>query len=333
MSLKTLDSMCGNEAVIAQLARAAKEKKPNHAYLLSGEKGSGKRHLAEAFATALLCKEGDGEACGQCVSCRKAAAGNHPDIIHLRHEKAELITVDEVREQLVASAPIKPNESDYKVYIVPDAECMNVQAQNALLKTIEEPPAFVVILLLTTNPEAMLATIRSRCVSLHLSSLPESTVSDYLTERFALAKEEADAAAAIAQGNIGRAKEIADGGQMGYEIGEILQLMRQLPGADVVKIGELVDEWKKDKGKLRDRFALLTLWFRDVLLFKATKDADSVCFKKEVGLLREQARHCSYEGVDAMLEAVSTASRRMGANANEDLTLELMFLTMVDHLG
>ena len=122
-----------------------------HACILSGEEGMGKRKLAEAFAGNLLCEKGGAEACGQCHSCKQTAAGSHPDLIFVTHEKPASIGVDDVRDQIQDTIVIRPYSGAYKVYIVDEAEKMTIQAQNALLKTIEEPPPYGVILLLTEN--------------------------------------------------------------------------------------------------------------------------------------------------------------------------------------
>ena len=146
----------------------------SHAYILSGEEGMGKRTLAEAFALSLMCQDRHGgEPCGQCHACKQVLSGNHPDVIYVTHEKPASIGVDDVRRQINDTVSIKPYSGGYKLYIVDEAQKMTVQAQNALLKTIEEPPAYVVILLLTSNEEIFLPTILSRCVKLSLKPLTD----------------------------------------------------------------------------------------------------------------------------------------------------------------
>ena len=117
-----------------------------------------------------------------CHSCKQALSGNHPDLIYVTHEKPASIGVDDIREQINDTIQIRPYSSYYKIYIVDEAEKMTVQAQNALLKTIEEPPSYAVIILITTNQEAFLPTILSRCVQLKLKPLKDFTVKSYLTE-------------------------------------------------------------------------------------------------------------------------------------------------------
>jgi DNA polymerase-3 subunit delta' len=127
--------------------------------------------LAESFAMALQCETGKAEACMQCRSCHQAMEHNQPDIIYVTHEKPNIISVDDIRHQLNNDIVIKPYSSKFKIYIIDEAEKMNIQAQNALLKTIEEPPAYAVILLLTTNADGFLPTILSRCITLSLKTV------------------------------------------------------------------------------------------------------------------------------------------------------------------
>lgn len=134
---------------------------------------------------------------------------NQPDIIYLTHEKPATISVDDIRSQINSDIVIRPYNSDYKVYIVDEAEKMNEQAQNALLKTIEEPPSYAVILLLTTNAQAFLPTIRSRCILLETKPVPDALVRGELMKRYEIPDYQADMSVAFAQGNMGKAIALA----------------------------------------------------------------------------------------------------------------------------
>ena len=143
----------------------------SHAWLFTGQSAADLLSLAQAFAAALQCTdrpEGTAEACMHCKSCLQASDGNHPDILVWPHEKPKVFSIDEVRA-MVSDVCIRPFSSQYKVYIVPDAHLMRPDAQNALLKTLEEPPAYAVILLLAQSADAMLETVRSRCQTVELS--------------------------------------------------------------------------------------------------------------------------------------------------------------------
>ena len=166
----------GHNQIIEHLKNAIRMEKISHAYILNGENNSGKMMLAEAFAMALQCEAGGDEPCMECRSCRQAKEHNQPDIIYVTHEKPNIISVDDIRHQLNNDIVIKPYSSKYKIYIVDEAEKMNTQAQNALLKTIEEPPAYGIILLLTTNADSFLPTILSRCITMNLKTVQEELI-------------------------------------------------------------------------------------------------------------------------------------------------------------
>ena len=176
------EEILGNEMVKDHFKKAIENHKISHAYILTGEAGMGRKSIANAFAMTLLCEKGGSEPCMTCHSCKQVMSGNHPDLIYVKHEKPGSIGVDDVREQINDTIMIRPYSSYYKIYIVDEAEKMTVQAQNALLKTIEEPPSYAVIILITTNQEAFLPTILSRCVQMKLKPLKDFTIKSYLTQ-------------------------------------------------------------------------------------------------------------------------------------------------------
>ena len=171
--MSTYADIYGHNDIKEHLQKCIELKKVSHAYIFNGGLGSGKKTMAALFAKALQCEEGKMQPCGKCPSCIHADSKNHPDIIYVTHEKPNVISVDNIRQQVNADIGIKPYSGDYKVYIIDEAEKMNVQAQNALLKTLEEPPEYAIILLLATRAEAMLQTILSRCVVLNIKPVPE----------------------------------------------------------------------------------------------------------------------------------------------------------------
>ena len=199
----------GHEQIKEHFQNAAAIGKVSHAYILSGEAGMGKKTLANAFAMTLLCEEEGKEPCMHCHACKQVLSGNHPDLIYVTHEKTASMGVDDIREQINDTIMVRPYSSQYKIYIVDEAQKMTVQAQNALLKTIEEPPAYAVIMLLTTNPDAFLQTILSRCVQLKLKPLKDSVVKGYLEDKLQVKDVQAEIYSAFARGNLGKAIHLA----------------------------------------------------------------------------------------------------------------------------
>ena len=322
------DRIIGHEEIIRHLRNSIETGKVSHSYILTGEHGSGKKLIAGSFAMALQCERKGPDPCRKCESCKRALGKNHPDIITVTHEKPGTITIDEIRDQVIHDVAIKPYYGPYKVYIIPDAEMMTTQAQNALLKTIEEPPEYAVILLLTINIDSLLQTIRSRCVRLDLKVVDDTLVKQYLMEHLQVPDYQAEVDASFAQGSIGRAKEAATSEEFTIMTQNALRLLR---GSDSMKIYELTDAIKSlssEKQNINDYLDLYQFWFRDVLMFKATREVDNLVFKQEINYIREQANERSYENLEKILDALERTKVRLRANVNFDLALELLFLTI-----
>ena len=321
----------GHEQIIAHLQNAIEEDKVSHAYIFNGPEASGKMMLAEAFAMALQC-EGEGKRpCLECRSCRQAADHNQPDIIYVSHEKPNTIGVDDIRTQINNDIDIKPYSSRYKVYIVDEAQKMNQQAQNALLKTIEEPPAYAIILLLTTNADSFLQTILSRCITLNLMAVKEDKIKEYLMKHYQIPDYQADICAAFSQGNVGKAIQLASSEEFGELKASVLQLMKRLEDIDLYEMTGAVKQIAEYKLSVNDYFDLMMIWFRDVLYLKATNDVDGLIFKDEVYDIKKQAAKRSYQGIETILEALEKAKIRLNANVNFDLVIELLLLTIKEN--
>lgn len=322
----SFSDMIGQDAVKAHLKKSLRSGKISHAYIFYGEKGSGKKSLAELFARSLQCECGTEEPCNQCISCRQALHGNQPDIIYVQHEKPTVISVDEIRKQVNHTVGIKPYSSNRKVYIIEDAEKMNVQAQNALLKTLEEPPAYAVLLLLTSNLEALLQTIRSRCITLTMKPVSELQIQQYLMKEVQIPDYQAAVCAAFARGNVGRAKELAVSTEFETLKEETLQLLQQLSQKSLADLAAFA-KGKADKNSNTEGFLeLLQMWYRDVLLYKATGNAKQLIFQEEQSVIKNMASNSTYEKLNRMLEAIEQARSRIAGNVNAELTLEWLLL-------
>ena len=321
----------GHEQIIEHLQNAIKTDKVPHAYILDGPDMSGKKMIADAFSMTLECEKKGTEPCMECHSCKQALGKNQPDIIYLQHEKPNTISVDDIRSQINNDIGVKPYSSPYKVYIVDEAEKMNVQAQNALLKTIEEPPAYAVILLLTNNAEIFLPTILSRCVRLSLKAVPDEKIKAYLMENYEVPDYKADVCVAFAQGNVGKAIELAESEDFNEIKNSALQLIKRLDDIELYEMTEAVKQISNYKLQINDYFDLIMIWYRDVLLYKATADVNKLIFKEEVYEIKKEASRSSYGGIENILEALEKAKIRLNANVNFDLVIELLLLTIKEN--
>jgi len=326
------NDVIGQEKLKEHLMTAIKTDKVSHAYIINGERGKGKEFIAKIFAMAIQCENRtDTQPCHRCQSCKQALSGNHPDIISLTHEKPGIISVDDIRRQINSDIEIKPYKSDKKIYIISEAEKMTPQAQNALLKTLEEPPGYAVILLLTANSEALLPTILSRAIALNMKPVPDKLVKNFLMEEMKIPDYKADICVAFARGNIGKAKLLAASEEFEKVKDQAIKLLKNIGGMEINEIItaiKMINEYKFDVGDYLD---ILSIWYRDVLLFKATRDLSHLIFKEEYNYIKRIADTCTYEGIEEVIEALEKAKARLQANVNFELTMELLLLTIKEN--
>ena len=324
----SFSEIVGHEQIKEHMQAAIRDKKPFHAYLFQGEEGVGKEALARTFAAGLQCQsESADKPCKECVSCRQMESGNQPDVIWVTREKASL-GVDEIREQLCNTMDIKPFSSPYKIYLVPEAEKMTEAAQNALLKTIEEPPEYGIVILMTSNISALLPTIQSRCLTMEFRPLSTAVVESYVKEHCQVPDYQARASAAFAQGNLGKAMRYAKSEDFIERKDHIISLLRHVEQVDLSEMLAVIKDLGTRKDEVRDYIDLMVLWYRDVLLFKATKDINQLLFQDEASYISREASHRSYEKIEEILQAFEKAKVRLRANVNFDITMELMLLAL-----
>ncbi len=325
------NKIVGHEDVIEQLKKAIQLGRVSHSYILQGEDGSGKNMIAQAFAEALLCEKNLDEGCGICHSCKQIKSQENPDLIRIGHEKTTSISVDDIRTQLIQDIQIKPYSGKYKIYIIDDAEKMTTQAQNAILKTIEEPPLYSVIILLTNNLQVFLPTILSRCNIIKLKPLEDGMIVKYLIHNFEILETEATVYASFSQGRLGKAIEFLKSEDFSKMKEEVVNMVKNIYAYDISEVLNQVHKIAEFKESINEYIDLLEVWFRDVLLFKATKDPNNIIFKEEINIIKKQASKSSYEGIEIILQALTTTKSRLKANVNFDLAIELMLLNIKEN--
>lgn len=320
----------GHEKEKDHLQNALSSGRLSHAYIFEGEEGMGKRTLARTFAALLQCEAHGSEPCGVCVSCMQAESGNHPDIIHIKPEKSRL-GVDEIRTKLNSDIAVKPYSSQYKIYIIEAAGSMTEQAQNALLKTIEEPPSYGIIVLLTENQGSFLPTILSRCVSLRLKPVATGEIKAYLMQKKQTPDYLAELAAAFSGGNVGRAIRHASSDDFIKTKNETVHLLRYIDDMELSEIMDSVSAMSAQKSQIYEYLDLMMLWYRDVLIYKATQNINKVLFRDEMSSIQVQASTRSFENLDSIIRAFDKTKQRLRANVNFDLAIELLLLTIKEH--
>lgn len=321
----------GQQQIKEHLQGALSAGKVSHAYIINGEKSSGKEFIAKIFAMTLQCEKGGTEPCQECHSCKQALSGNHPDIIRVGHEKPNTISVDDIRTQVNNDVAVRPYSSAYKVYIMAEAEKMTTQAQNALLKTLEEPPSYAVLILLTSNVNSLLPTILSRCVVLNMKPVPDSLVKQYLCSQLEVPDYKAEVCAAFARGNVGRAKALAASEDFENIKAEALSLLKYIQDMDLNEIVAAVKKITEYKMEITDYLDICAIWYRDALLFKATRDMNHLIFREEIQALSNTANRSSYEGIENIIKALDMAKHRLEANVNFELVMQLLMMAIQEN--
>lgn len=334
------DAVIGQKMAVAHLQNAIRKGHLSQAYLIHGEKGSGKTALATALSAVVMCehpeeKNGRREPCGCCHSCRQIAAGSHPDVVWVTNERigtaAKTSTIGVAAARFVQSdVAVKPYQGPYKIYIIPDADRMNPQAQNALLKTLEEPPSYAMLVLLSDNPAAFLPTVLSRCVAIRLQPAPEAELLQAL-EKEGVCGEPARTAARLSHGNPGRCRALIGEELQAFrqEAIEMLQNLKETDACRLLLFAQKLAGEKDDKAShMEDFLDFARSWYRDLLVMKSTGTEDGLIFREQIPYIRNAAAALSYQGLQRSMEAFDEAERRRRSKESEAQVAELLLLQL-----
>ena len=323
------EDVVGQRAIVTALKNQITAGRVGHAYLFTGVRGTGKTTCAKIFAKAVNCLHPvNGDPCGACEICKGIDNGSLLDVVEM--DAASNNGVDDIRD-LRDETAYTPSACQYKVYIIDEVHMLSSAAFNAFLKTLEEPPEYAVIMLLTSNVNSLLPTILSRCVVLNMKPVADGLVRNYLMHQLQVPDYKAEVCVAFARGNIGKAKSLASSEDFDNIKNEALSLLKYIQDMDLSEITAAIKKITEYKLQINDYLDLIAIWYRDVLLFKATSDVNHLVFREEISAIRRVAQRSSYEGIEEVIEALDKAKRRLDANVNFDLTMELLMLEIKEN--
>lgn len=323
----------GNERAVAAIERAAASGSPQHAYLFAGPERVGKAKLALRLAQALNCAADGGRSCGECSTCRRIASGAHADVFTVTVEPTTegsqhtAISVDQMRE-VERTVALAPYEGRSRIVIIDPADGMTAGAQNAFLKTLEEPPPHVVFVMVSAQPEKLLPTVLSRCQRIDFRLVPADAIEGALRER-EMDGEEARTLARLATGRPGWAFAMATEPALLEKRREGIGQARSLATmamADRMELAEkLAERFREKRGDVLSRLDEWESWWRDVLLAQsgAGESAANVDMRSE---LEADASGCSQAAVLAFVKALGEAREALQANVAARLVLENLML-------
>jgi DNA polymerase-3 subunit delta' len=303
----------GHARIIESLRRAMQRGTVAHAYLFTGPPGVGKHTVARTFAAALNCLDRPDDACGACRSCRKMAQGNHPDFHEIaKLEDKKFILIEQIRE-LIKTLQYAPYEGRVKVCLIADAEQMNPEAANALLKTLEEPNARTAIILTSSAAHQLLPTVVSRCQTLRFGLLAEEEVRAWVAANMSAGEEDAALIAALAEGSVGRAATL----DVEFLRGPRLALFDALAGArpnDVAAALALAEKMLETDPGLVDAVELLAGFVRDAAAWRATGDSRRLRNRDAQAAVAQYAGRMTIDALARKIRSLARARRLVERN-------------------
>lgn len=322
----SFENVIGNEKNIKYLRGLINRDRIGNAYIFNAMSGGGKKLLAYAFAKAMLCQDNTG--CDVCSSCKSFESKNNPDVIYVTPSKS-ILSVDEIREQINKSVSVKPYLSKYKIYIVQNADKMNIAAQNALLKTLEEPPDYVVIILLASNINVFLRTILSRAVVLKIAPIPEDMIQLHLNK---LGVMEAGIASVFSMGSIGRALNIAENQEFITNMNKVIEIAISIKNCDLVQLFGTYKQWESMKDSISECLDILYIWYRDILvLLTLDPDVGKTLIQNEN--LKFETENYTIKGIINILQEIQKTKRNISLNANFQLSMEMLMIKLKENTG
>ena len=315
----------GHDWAVEHLRKSMANGRVRHAYLFLGPESVGKETLARGFAMALNCTHPDVHPCGECSSCHRIQSGNHPDVLYSQSDpNTGVLKIEEIR-QMTGRIALKPFEGRYRIAIFPNFDHAQPRAQDALLKTLEEPPPHAILILLATSAENILPTITSRSQMIHLRPVPVQTIYRVLMEKHGADEQTAALIAHISGGRIGWALNALHNPDVLAAREEQLDGLEQVLQSNRAGRFSIAEALSKDKQSL---FPLLELWltfWRDlVLLCEGSSLEPSNVDRADT--LDKLSRYVAADEALKALNATQTALKTLQTNANTRLTLEIMFL-------
>jgi DNA polymerase-3 subunit delta' len=319
----------GHEWALGFLQRAVASSSVSHAYLFTGPSGVGRTTLAKALATALLCQgEPKNEKippCNTCRACRLVASGNHPDLHVVESERVGAsLKIEQVRD-LQHQLALTPVEGRWRVAILRRFEEATTSAANALLKTLEEPPPYVVLAVLASDADRLLPTIVSRCQQVPLRPLPVTVVQQALVERWRTEPERAEFLAHLSGGRLGWAVRTLEDKAALQRRAQRLDDLNRLLVATTTERFRYADKLARNPVATQETLDLWIGWWRDVMLLAAEADAPLTNVDRQ-STLRGHARRFGVRRSGAVIEALRSASDRLSRNAR--LTIEVLMLDL-----
>lgn len=316
----------GQSALIDYLKSLLASGRIAHSYIFTGPKGVGKKTISNIFAKALVCYEQKQEPCGICQSCRQFESGNHPDIYRVVSD-GKSIGINLIRD-MRSDIKVNPFQGDRKIYIIDRANTMTVEAQNALLKTLEEPPEYAVIILIAENTSSLLPTVLSRCQLIKIPRLSANHITSIVEKKTGISQKEALVFAKLSEGLPGKALELAGSDEYRQLREDVLDLIENLASANFLEAMGYTRFFEERRDRVDDTLDLLQLWLRDMLVYRENGDATLIINMDRISTIKSLSKNFTTKRIRDMIEKVEETKKKLRAHANFQMTIENMLVSI-----
>ncbi|ADL67669.1 DNA polymerase III subunit delta' [Thermoanaerobacterium thermosaccharolyticum] len=315
----------GHKNILALFNKIVSSQKIANAYLFIGESGFGKEFMAKYFAMMINCKNGS-KPCLSCPSCIQMISGNHPDIFFIEPDGIS-IKVETLRNVVINNAYVKPYNSYKKIFIIKEAEKMTEQAQNSILKTLEEPPEYGLFILTSSKMEGLLPTIVSRCEIIRFTRESDEVIEDYLINEKKIDRSKAKKIASIANGNYGKANLLIDEGysRIRSELGDILYNVINQDKALRLESFKFFDE---NREMIDDIIDIMFSYLRDLMILKLLGSEEYIINKDMVDKLKDFSDNLTGFKLNNIINEIGELAFNLKSNVNYQLAIEKFLLNI-----
>ncbi|OON90712.1 MAG: hypothetical protein ATN32_03355 [Candidatus Epulonipiscium fishelsonii] len=296
-----------------------------HSYIFEGQIGVGRKLMSIEISKMLLCLNKKNAPCGECNSCHQINAGTNPDFIVINKD-TNIIKVNTIRDKIIKEVNTKPYQSNHKVIVVNDAHALNSQSQNTLLKTLEDPPNYITIILITDNIDKLLSTIKSRCIHIRFKNLSQDEIMEYLKNKN-LSNKALSTYIQFSNGSIGILKNLLEDETFLEKRTESIKFLKTLQYCDIIEMYTLINNILKYKDNIGDILNFWFLWYRDLAMIKSI-NSPQLYFQDEEMYLRIMSDQYTYNKISINLNIIQKSKLDIEKNLNSLFVIEHLLLEL-----
>ncbi|OGO83649.1 MAG: hypothetical protein A2Y18_01725 [Clostridiales bacterium GWD2_32_19] len=324
----SFNKITGHADTIKSIKNSIAANKISHAYIFNSDDSISREMVVQTFAKTLMCEASSVDSCNDCISCKTFEHQNNPDVIYIDSEDKKSIGVEQIREKLIFDINIRPYQNKYKIYIIKEADTMTESAQNAILKTIEEPCEYAILILSSTDYKKFLPTILSRCILIDLKPINIEDMNKYIVDNYNKKIENVDIYSSYSEGNISKLENIINSKEFTEFRNELIETTRMFLNLNIENIIKIKKFFEQNEKKYEEILNLLYIWYRDINIIKSEISTKHLINKDKTEELNHQATELTYAYLNRIIENIQYIRENIKRNLNPKLATHVMLLNV-----